>query len=66
MLLDGAGKPVSERVRVITPAIPTPRAVLKGLDELHKALSNCDRVSVGFPGVIKKGVTYTAEVVAVA
>src|SRR3569833_2935407 len=60
MLLDGAGKPVSERVRVITPAIPTPRAVLKGLDELHTALSNCDRVSVGFPGVIKKGVTCTA------
>ena len=38
MLLDGAGKPVSERVRVVTPAIPTPRAVLSGLDELRKAL----------------------------
>jgi len=60
MLLDGAGKPVSDRVRVVTPAIPTPRAVLKGLDELHKALSNCDRVSVSFPGVVKKGFTYTA------
>jgi len=43
MLLDGAGKPVSDRVRVVTPAVPTPRAVLKGLDELHKALSTCDR-----------------------
>jgi len=60
MLLDGAGKPVSDRVRVVTPAVPTPRAVLKGLDELHKVLSNCDRVSVGFPGVVKKGITYTA------
>lgn len=60
MLLDGAGKPVSERQRVVTPAIPTPNAVLKGLDELRKALPNFDRVSVGFPGVLKNGVTYTA------
>lgn len=60
MLLDTKGHPVSERMRVLTPAIPTPRAVLKGLDELRTALPNFDRVSVGFPGVIKKGVTYTA------
>jgi len=60
MLIDGKGHPVSERQRVVTPAIPTPRAVLKGLAELRKALPNFDRVSVGFPGVIKKGVTYTA------
>jgi len=60
MLLDPAGHPVSERQRVLTPVVPTPRAVLKGLEELRKALPNFDRVSVGFPGVIKKGVTYTA------
>lgn len=60
MLLDGAGKPVSERQRVLTPTVPTPDLVLKGLDELRNLLPNFDRVSVGFPGVIKKGVTYTA------
>jgi polyphosphate glucokinase len=60
MLLDGAGKPVSERQRVVTPTVPTPRAVLKSLDELRNALPSFDRVSVGFPGVVKKGVTYTA------
>jgi polyphosphate glucokinase len=60
MLLDPACKPVSERQRVVTPAIPTPRAVLKGLDELQKMLPAFDRVSVGFPGVIKRGVTFTA------
>jgi polyphosphate glucokinase len=60
MLLDPKGKPVSDRVRVPTPAIPTPLAVLKGLDKLVKQLPRFDRVSVGFPGVIKKGVTYTA------
>jgi polyphosphate glucokinase len=60
MLLDAKGRPVSERQRVATPAVPTPRAVLKGLEELRKALPNFDRVSIGFPGVVKKGVTYTA------
>jgi polyphosphate glucokinase len=35
MLLDPSGKPVSERQRVITPAVPTPEAVLGGLDELR-------------------------------
>ena len=28
MLLDAAGKPVSERQRMTTPAVPTPQAVL--------------------------------------
>ena len=60
MLLDPAGKPVSERQRVETPAIPTPPLVLRGLEQLRKALPAFDRVSVGFPGVIKRGTTYTA------
>jgi polyphosphate glucokinase len=60
MLLDPKGKPVSERQRVPTPAVPTPLAVLKGLDKLRELLPGFDRVSVGFPGVIKRGVTYTA------
>lgn len=60
MLIDGSGKPVSERQRIPTPAIPTPKAVMKTLSELSKSFPNFDRVSVGFPGVVKKGVTYTA------
>lgn len=60
MLLDPAGKPLSERERVPTPAIPTPRAVLKALDGLVAKLPRFDRASVGFPGVTKKGITYTA------
>jgi polyphosphate glucokinase len=58
MVLDANGKPVSERQRVPTPKIPTPRAVLKGLDKLKKLSPPFDRVSVGFPGVIKHGCTY--------
>ncbi len=60
MLLDPAGKPVSERERVPTPAVPTPELVLSSLDVLRKKLPAFDRVSVGFPGVIKRGITYTA------
>jgi polyphosphate glucokinase len=60
MLLDPAGKPVSERQRVETPAVPTPTLVLRRLDQLRNLLPAFDRVSVGFPGVIKRGVTYTA------
>ncbi len=60
MLLDSAGKPLSERERVATPAIPTPAAVLEALDGLVAKLPGFDRVSVGFPGVTKKGVTYSA------
>ena len=60
MLLDAKGKPVSERQRVLTPAIPTPEAVLKGLDELRKLMGPFDRVSVGFPGVVKHGHTFGA------
>jgi polyphosphate glucokinase len=58
LLLDAVGKPVSERKRVVTPAVPTPLAVLDGLDELRKLLPDFDRVSVGFPGVVKHGRTF--------
>ncbi len=60
MLLDARGKPISARERIVTPAVPTPASVLKALDELRKRLPGFDRVSVGFPGVIKRGITYTA------
>ncbi len=58
MLLDPAGKPVSERQRVLTPDVPTPDAVFGELDKLRALLPGFDRVSVGFPGVVKHGCTY--------
>jgi polyphosphate glucokinase len=60
MLLDATGQPVSARVRVVTPAVPTPKAVLRELDGLRDLLPNFDRVSVGLPGIVKRGVTYGA------
>jgi polyphosphate glucokinase len=60
MLLSPAGKPLTERERVLTPAVPTPRAILRVLDQLRAKMPQFDRVSIGFPGVIKNGITYTA------
>jgi polyphosphate glucokinase len=60
MLLDPKGKPVSERERVVTPDVPSPKAVLAKLEELRSLLPHFDRVSIGFPGVVKHGVTFGA------
>jgi polyphosphate glucokinase len=60
MALDGDGKPLTDRFRVPTPQPPTPRAMLQTLDRMKASMSKFDRVSVGFPGVIKAGKTLTA------
>lgn len=60
MLLNARGKPTSTRERIATPAVPTPNAVLRTLETLRARLGAFDRVSVGFPGVVKHGVTYIA------
>ena len=60
MLLERDGKPVSERQRLATPEVPSPKTMLAGLESLRQLLPQFDRVSVGFPGVIKHGTTYSA------
>jgi len=60
MLLSPAGKAISERARILTPKVPTPHAILRILDQLRARFPKFDRVSVGFPGVIKNGITYNA------
>ncbi len=61
LLLDADGKPASERERALTPHPATPAAILKLLDVMKSKLGNFDRVSVGFPGVVKRGATLTAH-----
>lgn len=60
MLLDAAGKPLTDRLRAKTPKAPTPKAISDIIAGFAKQLGEFDRVSVGFPGVIKQGVVYTA------
>ena len=60
IVLDAAGKPVTERLRVDTPRPATPKAVIAAIVGLARRQGAYDRVSVGFPGVVRKGVTETA------
>jgi polyphosphate glucokinase len=61
MLLNGKGKPLTDRLRELTPVPATPEAVLALLDQLKQKIPKFDRVSVGFPGVVKQGTTLTAH-----
>jgi polyphosphate glucokinase len=60
MVLDVAGKELTERVRVPTPRPATPKAVLDALTSMLPSLGAFERVSCGFPGVVVDGVTRTA------
>ncbi len=59
MILDEQGNPLSERERIETPQPSTPDAILRGIKELAAGKS-FDRVSVGYPGVVRQGITETA------
>ncbi|MBD1911001.1 MULTISPECIES: ROK family protein [unclassified Leptolyngbya] len=59
MVLDEKGEPMTARDRLDTPVLPTPEAVLDIILTLATD-KTFDRVSVGFPGVIRVGVTETA------
>ena len=60
MVLDERGKPLTERKKIPTPKNATPKKVLGVICDLASDLGDFERVSVGFPGVIKDGVVYTA------
>ena len=59
-ILDLNGDLLSERVRIETPKHLMPDTLLKALVELVDQLTTYDVVSVGFPGVIRKGTVITA------
>jgi polyphosphate glucokinase len=60
IVLDQAGNPITERHRVTTPQPAKPDVVIEAIAELAAAQGECDRVSVGFPGVVMAGVVKTA------
>jgi polyphosphate glucokinase len=59
-VLDEKGKMITERQKIKTPHNATPKKVIAIIEELAKMVGDFDRASVGFPGVIKNGVVYTA------
>ncbi len=60
ILLDATGQPLGERQRLKTPSPATPEAVMAVIAKLVATQPAFDRVSVGFPGVVRHGVIYTA------
>jgi polyphosphate glucokinase len=59
-VLDAQGKMVEKRVRAPTPSPSTPSAVLDTLAGLIKPSPPFDRISIGFPGVVRRGTVITA------
>ena len=59
-LLDASGGLLGTRVRCDTPQPAPPAAVMEALAGLIKQLGPFDRVSVGFPGVVRAGAVLTA------
>jgi polyphosphate glucokinase len=59
-LLDQNGNMVAGPNRVNTPPHPVPQVVVDALVGLATPLGNFDRISVGFPGVVRQGQVLTA------
>jgi polyphosphate glucokinase len=60
VVLDEAGSPLGERQRVDTPRPATPAALLGAIQGMIASFPPYDRVSVGFPGVVKQHTVHTA------
>jgi polyphosphate glucokinase len=59
-LLNANGEVVAGPNRVNTPSHPVPLVVVDALAELASPLGRFDRISVGFPGVVRRGEVLTA------
>ncbi|HEX3576733.1 MAG TPA: ROK family protein [Rhodopila sp.] len=59
-VLDTSGTMVAGPNRVNTPLRPTPQVVVEALVNLASPLGSFDRISVGFPGVVRQGQVLTA------
>lgn len=60
-LLDAEGNMITERVRVPTPPECPPKLMVETLAKMVAPLRAYDRVSVGFPGVVRRGRIMTAH-----
>lgn len=59
-VLDRTGRMVAKRVRMPTPHPCPPATLLRALPNLVATLPSFDRISVGFPGVVRAGHVVTA------
>ncbi len=59
-VLSPSGEMVKGPVRVVTPRPAKPDEVVEGLLGLAKQLDDCDRITIGFPGVVRGDTVFTA------
>jgi polyphosphate glucokinase len=59
-VLDASGKMVEEHVRLPTPNPLSPAKLVESLVKLTAPLTTYDRISIGFPGVVRDGRIITA------
>ena len=59
-VVDHGGAPVDQPARMDTPVGNPPEAIVDAIAELARPLPAYDRISVGFPGVVRDGVVLTA------
>jgi polyphosphate glucokinase len=59
-VLSPAGDMISDRVRIATPEPARPEDVIDGLVRLAMQLGEFDRITVGFPGVVRRNTVLTA------
>jgi polyphosphate glucokinase len=60
LLLDASGRPLGERAREPTPKPAKPKALLATVDRMLRKQPAHDRLSIGFPGVVRGGIVGTA------
>src|SRR3954454_19406479 len=58
--LAGQGRMLTDRLRVPTPYPLSPSRLVSTLQELVKPIDKYDRISVGFPGMVRAGHVLTA------
>jgi polyphosphate glucokinase len=59
-VLDHDGTLLQEYKKVPTPKNATPQTVSEAIQNLVAGFQDYDKISVGFPGYVKKGIVYTA------
>ncbi|MFN0123424.1 MAG: ROK family protein [Blastocatellia bacterium] len=60
-VLNAKGDMITDRVRIETPENCGPKQMITLLKKLVAPLPECERVSVGFPGVVRRGRVLTAH-----
>jgi polyphosphate glucokinase len=59
-IVDETGRLLTDRARVDTPVGAPPKEIVQALVQLVQPLGSYDRISVGFPGVVREGRVLTA------